>query len=68
MDALDEGGGVDDVGDAKFEVLASGEDGSVISGWRVVEDEIVEYDSLLEREEAREVVLEVGEWRVGGWR
>jgi hypothetical protein len=29
---------------------------------------MVEYDSLLEREEARDVVLEVGEWGPGGWR
>lgn len=48
------------------EVAALGEDGSLVSGWRVVEDEMVEYDSLLERSEVREVVLEVGEWRSGG--
>ena len=51
-----------------MEVIALGEDGSVVSGWRVVEEETVEYDSLLEREEAREVVLDVGDWRPGGWR
>jgi hypothetical protein len=68
VDALDKWGDVEGVGDAKFEGVASGEDGSVISGWRVVVDETLEYDSLLERDEAREVVLEVGEWRLGGWR
>lgn len=51
-----------------MEVIALGEGGSVVSGWRVVEEEMVEYDSLLEREEAREVVLDVGDWRPGGWR
>ena len=51
-----------------MEVIALGEDGSVVSGWRVVEEEMVEYDSPLEREEAREVVLDVGDWRPGGWR
>ena len=51
-----------------MEVIALGEDGSVVSGWRVVEEEMVEYDSLLEREEAREVVLDVGDWRPSGWR
>lgn len=53
---------------ANAEVVAFGEDGSVPSGWRVVEDETVEYDSSLEREEEREVVLEVGDWRPGGRR
>ena len=51
-----------------MEVIALGEGGSVVSRWRVVEEEMVEYDSLLEREEAREVVLDVGDWRPGGWR
>ena len=51
-----------------MDVNALGEKGSVVSWWRVVEEEMVEYDSLLEREEAREVVLDVGDWRPGGWR
>jgi hypothetical protein len=60
--------GVDAMGDVKVTAVALGEDGSVVSGWRVVDDEMVEYDSLLEREEVRDVVLEVGEWSPGGWR
>jgi hypothetical protein len=66
--SVEEWGGVVGVGEANMEVVALGEEGSVVSGWRVVEDEMVEYDSPLEREEAREVVLEVGDWRPGGWR
>ena len=55
--------GLGDEVELYVEVNALGEEGSVISWWRVVEEEMVEYDSLLEREEAREVVLDVGDWR-----
>jgi hypothetical protein len=39
-----------------------------VSGRKVVEDESVEHDSLLDRDDVREVVLEVGEWRTVGGR
>jgi hypothetical protein len=70
-DVKDWRGGVVGPGDEVelyVEVNALGEEGSVVSWWRVVEEEMVEYDSPLEREEAREVVLDVGDWRPGGWR
>ena len=60
--------GLGDEVELYVDVNALGEKGSVVSWWRVVEEEMVEYDSLLEREEAREVVLDVGDWRPGGWR
>jgi len=55
------------VGGVNVEGVALGEHCSVVSGRKVVEDESVEHDSLLDRDDVREVVLEVGEWRpVGG--
>ena len=64
------GGGVvglvDDV-DVRVKVACFGEDGSVVSAWRVVVEEIDE-KSLFESDEEREVVLDVGECRPGGWR
>ena len=64
------GGGVFDLSEeVEVDVMVDslGEDGSVVSAWRVV-DEDMEEKSLLEGEEEREVVLEVGECRPGGWR
>ena len=57
------GGGIEVITD----VACFGEDGSVFSAWSVV-DEDKEEKSLFERDDEREVVLEVGECEPGGSR
>ena len=53
--------------EVRMGVACFGEEDSVLSAWRVVYEETDE-ESLFERDEEREVVLEVGECRPGGWR